>query len=279
MTRRSQWDAFRKRTPIRAKGGIKPGTKQGGFGKSWWAQRWTTMLERFDIGGRLQRGRSYAREGQVLSIDVQKGVVTASVQGSRPKPYTLTIEVKALPRAAWQRVAEELSKQPMSVAKLLAGEMPQDIEQTFAAASVSLFPSKRRDFTTSCSCPDTSNPCKHIAAVYFLLGEEFDRNPFLIFRMRGMEREELIELLAPASRIEYEEPPEEQTEPLPADPAEFWQGQPLPESVLGEVQMPTMSAAFVKRLGGFPFWRGDEPFLETLEAIYREASERAATLL
>ena len=86
-----------------------------------------------------------------------------------------------------------LSQQVIFTAKLLAGEMPQDIEQAFTDAGLSLFPAQSKDLDTECSCPDWSNPCKHIAAVYYLLGEEFDRNPFLIFKLRGMEREESFE--------------------------------------------------------------------------------------
>src|SRR5262249_29560519 len=171
---------FPRSRPRAAKGGIKSQSKRGAFGQSWWAKRWIAVLESFDIGARLGRGRSYARGGQVLSIDVAKGEVTARVQGSRPKPYDVTIEVKTLTAGEWDRLVLALSGQALFVAKLLAGEMPQDIEQVFTEAGLSLFPQKSRDLLTDCSCPDWSNPCKHVAAVYYLLGEEFDRDPFLL---------------------------------------------------------------------------------------------------
>src|SRR5204862_3418808 len=92
----------------------------------------------------------------------------------------------------WKRVVKALGGQAVFAAKLLAGEMPQDIEKVFADVDLSLFPEKAKDLTTDCSCPDWSNPCKHVAAVYYLLGEEFDRDPFLLFRLRGLSREELF---------------------------------------------------------------------------------------
>src|SRR5919199_6786403 len=181
--------------PRAAKGGIKAQSRSGSFGKSWWAQRWVSVLESFDLGARLGRGRTYARQGQVLSIDVAEGEVRAKVQGSRLKPYDVTIQVKTLSEDQWGQVIEALSGQALFAAKLLAGEMPQDIEQVFRAAKLSLFPEKKGDLSTDCSCPDWSNPCKHVAAVYYLLGEEFDRDPFLLFRMRGLSREELLQRL------------------------------------------------------------------------------------
>ncbi len=273
--------------PRAAKGGIKAQSKRGAFGESWWAKRWIAVLEGFDIGARLGRGRSYARRGQVLSITIDKGMVKAKVQGSRPSPYNVTIKLKVLAAADWQKLATVLSQQAIFTAKLLAGEMPQDIEQAFKDAGLSLFPAKLKDLETECSCPDWSNPCKHIAAVYYLLGEEFDRNPFLIFKLRGMSREELVGLLDagrqkaprggknPQSAIrnpqsEMSLPPE----PLVAEASDFWGGSNLPDDLFGEVRVPPASAALVKRLGSFPFWRGEERFLEAIEPVYVQASPR-----
>src|SRR5436309_2571210 len=128
--------------PRAAKGGIKAQSKRGQFGASWWAKRWIAVLESFQIGARLQRGRSYARGGQVLLIDVGKGKVKAKVQGSRPTPYDVGIMVKELAAKDWDRLVEALAGQALFVARLLAGEMPQDIEKVFQQASLSLFPQK-----------------------------------------------------------------------------------------------------------------------------------------
>jgi uncharacterized Zn finger protein len=141
---------------------------------------------------RLARGRTYARAGQVIAIELSPGVVSASVQGSRPKPYAVRIAVRELDDGAWGKVETAMAARAVFLARLLAGEMPDEIEEAFDAAKVRLFPARRGDLVTSCSCPDTANPCKHIAAVYYLLAESFDENPFLIFEWRGRPRERLI---------------------------------------------------------------------------------------
>ena len=279
------WDGFGYYPPSRpraARGGIKAQSKGGTFGKSWWARRWIEVLESFNIGARLGRGRSYARRGQVLSVTIGKGSVSAQVQGSRPKPYQIRIQVETLSKQAWKKLAGVLGKQALFAAKLLAGEMPEGIEEAFRTARLSLFPVKSKDLQTECSCPDWSNPCKHIAAVYYLLGEEFDRDPFLLFRLRGMERQELIGLMgaaaaprgrgAPKKEIRAEEESESQPVPLPQTPDSFWGADGPPEDLCGEVQIPQATAAVLKRLGNFPFWRGEESLVEILGSTYRDAA-------
>lgn len=277
MWREYGW--YKRSKPREARGGIKAQTRQGSFGQSWWAKRWIQVLEGFDIGARLSRGRSYARKGQVLSISVEKGKVTAKVQGSRSTPYSIKIGVKCLSSQEWNAVVEALGTQALFVAKLLAGEMPQDIETVFTQAKLSLFPTTHKDLETDCSCPDWSNPCKHIAAVYYLLGEEFDRDPFLLFRLRGLSREELLgrlEKLAPADSPSSEpESVQEEAQPLPSEFAEFWGESSLPSDIFGDVRVEAGSAALPKRLGTLPFWRGERPFLSEMELLYQEAARKA----
>ncbi len=163
--------------------------------------------------------------------------------------------------------------------------MPQDIETVFRDAGLSIFPEKLADLKTECSCPDWSNPCKHIAAVYYLLGEEFDRDPFLIFKLRGMDRDELIGLLGHTAHVTTtegakpkpttfykEEEKVAVSEPLAADGANFWNGGSMPDDFFGEVLMPAVAAALLRRLGNFPFWRGEVRLLDALDPIYTQAS-------
>ncbi len=258
-------------SPRKVKGGIKAHSKRGTFGKNWWAQRWIAVLEGFNMGARLGRGRSYARKGQVISIDIGKGTVAAAVQGSRATPYQVSIEVKTLSETKWNRLAKILSGRAIFAAKLLAGEMPGDIEDAFAEAGLSLFPQRQSDLETDCSCPDWANPCKHIAAVYYLLGEEFDRDPFLIFKLRGLERERLVELIAGSKQTsatgEMMEPA-----PLPLEPEVFWNSPKGKEPPLGEVRIPQVAAALPKQLGKFPFWRSEIDLTARLERVCRTAS-------
>jgi uncharacterized Zn finger protein len=284
MSRRGGYDAYSddyfppRSRPLAAKGGIQARSQRGAFGQSWWAKRWIAVLESFDIGARLPRGRSYARHGQVVSIEIARGTVTAKVQGSRPMPYQVNIQVRPLAPAEWERAAQAIAGQAVFVAKLLNGEMPQEIETAFAEAGVSLFPTSLQEIETSCSCPDWSNPCKHIAAVYFLVGEEFDRDPFLLFTLRGLERDDLFARLGSAQQgVESVESPS--SEPLPDDPPAFWHGQPVPEGLAGEAPPPLVAAALVRRLGPFPFWRLTRDVREIVEPVYVAASERAIASL
>jgi len=273
------WRRRRPSLPREAKGGIKAQSKRGTFGESWWARRWIAVLESFNIGARLGRGRSYARRGQVLSIKIDKGKVSAKVQGSRPKPYDVKLQVKTLSASDWQKLTKVLSRQAIFSAKLLMGEMPLDIEKVFKEAALSLFPDKLKDLKTDCSCPDWSNPCKHIAAVYYLLAEEFDRDPFLIFKLRGMNREELIKTLGSTDKKATSKKTKskpisshEDVATLTQDVSKFWNGEAIPDDIFGEVRIPTIAAALPKRLGSFPFWRGEEKFLDVMESIYAKAS-------
>ena len=269
-----RYEQYEASGPRQVKGGIKAQSQRGAFGQSWWAKRWIGVLESFDIDSRLSRGRAYARRGQVLSIDIDTGRVKAEVQGSRPRPYRVSVEVKTLLSEEWSKLAGVLATRAIFSAKLLAGEMPENIEEAFKDAGLSLFPTNGSDLETDCSCPDWSNPCKHIAAVYYLLGEEFDRDPFLLFKLRGIGREELTGLLGsqPGASLLTEPEPLPPPEPLPEEPEAFW-GSPAAEYDPGdEVYIPAVSAALPKRLGNFPFWRAQEGFLTAMENIYRQAS-------
>jgi uncharacterized Zn finger protein len=188
-------DRFPTTTPRRVEGGLKVKSERGAIGETWWSKRWLGTLESFDMGSRLTRGRSYARKGQVVSLDITPGKVAAKVQGSQPRPYKVAIELKPLSPEEWDKVATAMAGQAIFAAKLLAGEMPQNIEEAFGAANVALFPRSADELETDCSCPDWANPCKHLAAVYYLMADRFDEDPFLLFKLRGRTKEELIAVL------------------------------------------------------------------------------------
>lgn len=181
--------------PRPVEGGLRARSQRGRIGETWWSRHFLELLESLGMGGRLDRGRRYARQGQVISLDVERGAVTASVQGSRARPYQVRIAVTKLDEAQWRRVEAALVERALFAAKLLSGEMPHEIEEAFAGCGLSLFPGSIRELRTSCSCPDRANPCKHVAAVYYLLGEAFDDDPFLIFRWRGRDRQQLLDNL------------------------------------------------------------------------------------
>jgi uncharacterized Zn finger protein len=181
--------------PRRVEGGIKARSKRGAIGERWWSQRFIAVLESYGMSGRLARGRSYARAGQVLDFELSQGKVTARVQGSRIRPYQVRIGVLPLTTAQWRTVEGRLAGQALFRAKLLAGEMPREIEQVFADCGTPLFPHSPGDLDMRCNCPDWEVPCKHLAAVCYVLAEEFDRDPFAMLAWRGRGRDELLTAL------------------------------------------------------------------------------------
>jgi uncharacterized Zn finger protein len=272
--------------PRRPANGIKAQTQRGQFGKTWWASRWIAALERLVDAGRLARGRSYARSGQVLTLDVGPEGVAAKVQGSRPTPYTVSIRFQRLTDEAWEQVADALAAEALYAAKLLSGEMPQDIEQAFAAAGASLFPAARKDLQTDCSCPDWSNPCKHVAAVHYLLGERFDADPFLLFVLRGRSQQWVTEALrarragaAPAlveAETAAEPAPATEAAPALADLLDsYWAAPELPTTTFEPAELDALA---VKRLGPPPFAPDSAAFEEQLEMWYRAVSAHAYRL-
>ncbi|MGC5018297.1 SWIM zinc finger family protein [Micromonospora sp. DT47] len=181
--------------PRRVDGGLKARSTRGAIGISWWSRRFLEVLESFALGTRLTRGRSYARAGQVIRLDVTPGRVEATVQGSRPKPYEVGIALAPFPPALWDRVERDLAAQALFSARLLAGDLPPELEEVFAAAGAPLFPSGVGELTQRCSCPDFAVPCKHLAATFYLLAEAFDADPFQLLHWRGRSRAELLDRL------------------------------------------------------------------------------------
>jgi uncharacterized Zn finger protein len=273
--------------PKTVKDGIKAKSQRGAIGETWWSGRWVSVLESLGMGARLGRGRSYARRGQVVSIDVQKGAVTAKVQGTRPRPYSITICLAPLSDQDWERVTDVMASQAIFAAKLLSGEMPRNIEEAFTGARVSLFPKSGQDLDTDCSCPDFANPCKHIAAVYYILAERFDADPFLIFKLRGRTREEIIQALRQkrGQTLESEKPAAE-TEPIPESPAapleecldNFWQAGEALETFVTSPAPPDIELAVLKRLGKPPASIGGQDVNARLSQFYAIASKKALEL-
>ena len=280
---RAWWERHGPRLPSH---GIRAHTQRGAFGKSWWASRWIAALERLVNHGRLARGRSYARTGQVVSLDVTREGVRAVVQGSRPEPYTVEIRFRRLSDEEWDRVIDAMAAQALYAARLLSGEMPEQIEEVFASVGTSLFPAGKSDMRTKCSCPDSVNPCKHIAAVHYLLGERFDADPFLMFLLRGRSQEEIVAALRErragsdgdaSAEAEAGAGAEASAE---VDLATFWSAAPQTEEeeVALHFALPESDALAVKRLGPPTFVRDQAAFTSAMEQLYQQIGEYALLL-
>ena len=210
---------------------------QGLSQQPWWVEQWMELINGYRFKKRLERAWSYAREGNVTSIRFEGRRVHARVQGTGEDPYKVKLWLDVLSDEDWAYVLEALAQKARWSAQLLAGIMPADIERAFAASGKRLFPFKLQEVRSECNCPDKANPCKHISAVYFLMGDRFSEDPFVLFQLRGRTRTKLLEDLAEqrrkalASLAEQRAgdaaPPEEMPPPLlphPAvlDPALWW---------------------------------------------------------
>ena len=283
------WPSFARSRPYEVEDGIKAKSQRGKFVKNWWASRWIQALTQLMDSGRLSRGRSYARRGQVIEINIKPGHITARVQGSRRTPYRVSISLQPLSDDQWDRVFDELAEQAIFAAQLLNGEMPLDIEQVFEAIDIPLFPATRGDIETVCSCPDWANPCKHIAAVYYLLGEQFDEDPFLLFELRGRDKEAVIAALR-ERRTQPVETSDEVPVGAPAVGAVetvtldecldcYWTLGAGVEDMALRLTTPAVDMALLKRLG-VPDFEGmnRRSFWAQMERVYEGVTARALDL-
>jgi uncharacterized Zn finger protein len=248
------------------------------FASQWWAQRWIDVLESFGWTQRLARGRNYARGGNVLSMEFQGSKVKAKVQGTAPQPYSVSLALEPFSDEEWEGVIETMAGRAIFAAKLLAGEMPQNIEEAFTAVGKSLFPYTKWDIHSQCSCPDSANPCKHIAAVYYLMGERFDQDPFVLFALRGRTRAQIVTRLRElrggrAKDAEATVPTE--APPVPAiDPGRFWELAGDLDASLVVITPPPSSETVLDVLGPLPVDPA-EPTLNHLRAVYTQVRDRA----
>lgn len=280
------WDYFPRYTPSRpkqVKNGLKTRKKSGEIVETWWAKKFLAVLEGFGWTNRLQRGRKYARMGQVMEYKIDYGLITATVQGSQRTPYKIAIRVRPLSENQWAKVIKIMASQSRFLARLLTGQMPQNIEDVFQEAKVTLFPTSSQDFVAECSCPDWANPCKHIAAVYYIVAEAFDREPFLIFYLRGKKKDDLLQILHKEAGIVHQEEKregkeKEVVEPLSDKPEEFWKMKKRFEHHFS-LKPPPLNASILHRLGVPQFWPGTEKeFFIRMEGVYKRISASALNL-
>ena len=191
----------KKKYPVRIPryaAGIRAQESRSGGARTWWARRWVEVLERMGLGARLGRGKHYAVSGQVTGMRLEGPHVEAQVVGTRQDPYRVTIDFRVPEGAARESIVSCIKGEPMLAARLLADDLPTEVEQTFRDCGLDFFPGGKLapgvyDMTTACSCPDYANPCKHVSAVLLILGEEIARRPMTLLELRGIGEEELYE--------------------------------------------------------------------------------------
>ena len=260
--------------------------------REWWSQRWLDLLDSYRFKKRLERARNYARQGNVLSIEFKGATVLARVQGSEAEPYKVSLSLDPFSDEQWGYVIETMSERAIFAAKLLAGEMPQNIEDVFTANGLSLFPFTLSDVHSKCSCPDKANPCKHIGAVYYQLGDRFSEDPFVLFQLRGSTKEKIIsdlrqlrsarnlETLDASSLPDVQGSVLHNQNSLKID--SFWQyNDPLESSLV--VIAPSSSETILDVLGSIPLKEEEtstnvttaDVVMKYLNTVYKDASQKA----
>ncbi|MBD2562226.1 MULTISPECIES: SWIM zinc finger family protein [Nostoc] len=259
--------------------------------REWWSQQWLDLLDSYRFKKRLERARNYARQGNVLSIEFKGAKVLARVQGSEVEPYKVSLSLEPFSDEQWGYVIETMSQRAIFAAKLLAGEMPQNIEEVFTANGLSIFPFTLGDVQSKCSCPDKANPCKHIGALYYQLGDRFSEDPFVLFQLRGRTKEQIISDLRQLRSAKIQtftiETPEIQesisNNKYSVKIDSFWQyNEPLESSLV--VIAPSTNEMVLDVLGAIPLAKEEENsvnstssdvVMKSLNTVYRDVSQKA----
>lgn len=256
--------------------------------QEWWVERWLDLLNSYRFKKRLERGRSYAREGNVLSMEFAHSKAKATVQGSDDQPYRVSLSLDSFSNEDWNFVITKMSEKAIFSAQLLAGELPETIEAVFTASGLSLFPFTLNEVRSRCNCPDKANPCKHIAAVYYQLGDRFSEDPFIIFELRGRTKNQIIERLRQIrSQKAKNNPvtvqptnvahlPEVNVDDSASEPKGFWQyNEPLDSSLVAIVP-PMEQKTVLTILGDIPLAPVDaEAMKQYLTQIYQTTGQQA----
>ncbi|MFD0482627.1 SWIM zinc finger family protein [Kineococcus sp. GCM10028916] len=215
------WEQYGRR---RAGGGPKLRSQRGRIAQNWWSQRFTAALERTGDAGRLARGRTYARAGQVVELTPRPGAVGARVQGSRPRPYLVEILVRRWSASEVEAVVATVVENPLLLAPLFEGDVPPGLVDLLSGIGIELLP-EDAEVEYDCSCPDDGEPCKHAAAVVYALAERLDAEPATTLTLRGVELGDLVRRITTAASG-----PSEPVEDLSRHVATFHRsGGPLPE--------------------------------------------------
>ncbi|MEW6497194.1 MAG: SWIM zinc finger family protein [Cyanobacteriota bacterium] len=258
----------------------------------WWVQQWNDLLNSYRFKKRLERARNYAREGNVLNIEFKGSQVLAKVQGTAPEPYDVFLSIDPFTEEDWNYVVETMATEAIYSAQLLAGEMPHNIEKVFTSNGLSLFPFTLADIHSRCSCPDPKNPCKHIGAVYYQLGDRFSEDPFVLFQLRGRTKEQILNDLrrlrstgtgkpessrdhSPAQLQEEKSTETIQNPQTPLNLEQFWQYcEPLDSSLV--VIAPSDNRTILDVLGTIPLASADAQVVKQhLDRVYQTISQQS----
>ena len=167
--------------------------------KSWWGKAWCQNLEQYaDFETRLPRGQKYVRSGAVVDLQIQKGKITARVQGTRKTPYKIEIRISPLSQQRCDEIMDRCTARVDTLENLLSGSFPESMKDVFLGDS-GLFPTPK-EISFSCSCPDWAVMCKHVAAALYGVGARLDEDPTLFFSLRGIDTGRFVDVVI-ANRV------------------------------------------------------------------------------
>lgn len=274
--------------------------------KTWWGKTFVAALEGFCDPGRLSRGRSYSGPNRLKTFDIQEGKAIATVRGNinpyfgvyKEPTYHTSVQLKSISAKDWQTVIQAMGSKASCISKLMLNEIPDNIEDCFKPLGLSFLPQSKKDCSWKCSCPDYGNPCKHVAGVFYRIAAELDQDPFLLFELRGISRQDLkIELarspLGQALTAELDEDnsafpeavefyytqPDLQEIDSTLTYQDFWQGDST-QPLLPRSPKSTVSALLIKKQGDYPaFWPKDSSFIAVMEDFYQRFKAKNKHLL
>lgn len=281
--------------PRRVRGGVKlSANDESGavpWAASWAAQRWIRLVEQAVEGKRLVEGLDYARLGQTKAMLIEHGAIVASVQGRMDRPYATRLVFGTFNNEQWHQVVRAMSDQAMFAAKLLANELPASIDDVLTPLGLKLFASETSEVTPSCTCAEFKAEsahgkaawCKHAACIAYLFAERVASDPFVIFKLKGLDGEELLERLRhtravagsgrSGTTVYAGRVPGVSDMPAPELTAEsFWEAGPELEAMDASVLPPAVHHPLLRRLGPSPLPQAKFPLVGLLASCYEEIS-------
>jgi uncharacterized Zn finger protein len=273
--------------------------------RTWWGKRFIDALESFTDRARLGRGRSYANSRRIRSHTIATGTVTAKIEGNvnpyfgvyKTPIYNTTVQIAPISDDRWTRIIERIASKASLVSRLLINEMPEEIEDAFAALGSNLLPRSRKDFKTGCDCPDDANPCKHIAGLCYFMAARLDQDPFLLFELRGLSRKALKAELTktPLGKALARALEGDELEPQPVEfyyttPARvsveqidyhsFWHGEKRLPATLEPLPPPGLPAVLIRKAGDYPpFWKQKTSFIDVMSEFYERVRKQHKDVL
>ncbi len=262
--------------------------------RTWWGETFLEILSMSMDDGRLKRGRAYSSSNRLLTFDIKKSTIKATLRGNinhyfgvyKEPRYKVDVRLTTFSAKKWDNIINEITHNTACLSQLLMDEMPASIENVFEKQNLHLLPQKSSDLISSCSCPDYADPCKHVAGVYYKVASLLDRDPFLLFQLRGMDVAKLQQKLIASplgkalidrweegdQKMEYHSHRYTQLEPkafVSTDIKNIWQGKktlPTPRPISNK---PVTAAVLIKKGGDFPtFWQRDNSFIDVMEVLY-----------